>query len=62
MSDYDYLINGASWFGAFFARETTDAVFRCLVIEKRYRVVNYADELRPSPAERVRSGRGETRG
>ncbi len=35
MPRFDYLIVGAGFFGAVFAREMTDAGFRCLVIDKR---------------------------
>ncbi len=35
MPAFDYLIVGAGFFGAVFAREMTDAGFRCLVIDKR---------------------------
>jgi len=34
-STYDFLIVGAGLFGAVFAREMTDAGYRCLVIDKR---------------------------
>jgi UDP-galactopyranose mutase len=33
MSKMDYLIVGAGWFGAVFARQMTDAGFKCLVID-----------------------------
>lgn len=33
--DYDYLIVGAGLFGSIFARELTDAGYKCLVIDKR---------------------------
>ena len=35
MKKYDYLVVGAGFFGAVFAREMTDAGWRCLVIDKR---------------------------
>ena len=33
--EYDYLIVGAGPFGSTFAREMTDAGYKCLVIDKR---------------------------
>lgn len=35
MKQYDYLIVGAGLFGSVFAREMTDAGYRCLVIDRR---------------------------
>jgi len=35
MAAFDYLIVGAGFFGSVFARELTDAGYRCLVIDKR---------------------------
>ena len=35
MKEYDYLIVGAGVYGAVFAREMTDAGYKCLIIDKR---------------------------
>ena len=42
---YDYLIVGAGPFGSTFAREMTDAGYKCLVIDKRDHIWNYANRF-----------------